>query len=86
MSARYLTYYVPNLARMEREILYLVKKTVCFLTFIFQKLFSKMSRSIGSVFSVMELYDPGLKQWRYRPHYENYVKIIHLDSLWAPKV
>ena len=55
MSAIYLTYYVPNLVRMEREILYLVKKTVYFLTSIFQKLFSKMLRSIGSVFSVMEL-------------------------------
>ena len=49
MSAIYLTYYVLNLARMEREILYLVKKTAYFLTFIFQKLFSEILRS-GSVF------------------------------------
>ena len=55
MSAIYLTFYVPNLERMEREILYLVKKTVYFLTFIFQKLFSNMLRSIGNISLVMEL-------------------------------
>ena len=37
------------------SVLDLVKKTVYSLTFIFQKLFSKMLRSIGRIFSVMEL-------------------------------